>query len=1018
MADKTSSRPSFMRKLFRSGKSDQEKLKKANDSDSQVGRSVASPSTTSTLSTPNLKKSPNVESKDAITSHSQQSIAPLPPDDPPSAPEASPPRGSDTPADTTAIDPMPPIQPEQLWDQAYDDLKRDNPKLFDYYETIVSRELSDGSTDAEGNLANVGENIGVAINIVLSVKDAIGSALQPVPVAALAWTGLCVALNVLSNTITETAANRDGIIQVIRKMKWYSALSKLLLEESSSQDDHFTENSLGDVVSAENSVRAVSGDYGTRQTSMYLGGIFNLQLSAAENEIMQKLCVTDMRAEMDSLEHRKDHLLADSYKWILETQQYESFVDWHHSNTKRLLWIRGGPGKGKTMLLVGIIRELTAQQDTHFEAPRLSYFFCQDSDARLSTATSVLRGLIWMLVQQEKSLLCHLQTLFGNLGSKLFEDYNAFENLKVVFQNMLEAKALKKAYLVVDALDECKDAKPGRSELLNLISTISAKNSKVKWLVSSRDVPDIARNLKENNARTVIFLEAPSITDFLSRAVNAYTKVKMSDLAERFIGDIEEEFDTGENFAMAQGIRDALEKAAEALRLRADGTFLGRNLAAASLDGEIRIWDIESKVLLTLNTGDSELSAVAFSHDGRYIASGGINKVVQIWDIETSLLRKTLRGHSGSIITVAFSQDGQRLASGSNDRIVRIWNLEMGEVQQTSDYIGQEANAIAFSHDGHYLVSAGADKELMLWDVKTSTLHKTFKGHTESISLMVFSHDGHWLAGRSRDKVLIWNAVTGELLHILRATGAISLALSHDGRWLASALHREVLIWDLKTGELQQSIRSWLNDKLDMLESVAISFDGNLIALAVQWAVYIWDVELGFMLRTSFKGHTHLVNQIAFSSNERWLVTSSVDETVKIWDLESGVLQQTLKVGEVLNELSFGAQDSCLFTNTGSVILDMSLSNAPRDPTWFGCCLKPKADWVTWDGRNLLWLPSEYRSWWVAVRGSTIAISCGSNSGESSSKLLPAFGIDHISSPLKSLSESSLCDFQYSGPLQ
>jgi hypothetical protein len=425
---------------------------------------------------------------------------------------------------------------------------------------------------------------------------------------------------VFSNPITETTANRDGIIQVIRKMKWYSALLKLLLEESSTQDKHFTEirselademlnlykailkyvvksicayyrnqafealrklakaddwnESLGDVISAENSVRAMSGDYGTRQANMYLGGIFNLQLSAAQNEIMQKLCVTDMRAEMDSLERRKDHLLANSYNWILETQQYENFVDWHHSNRKRLLWIRGGPGKGKTMLLVGIIRELMAQQDTHFDTPRLSYFFCQDADTRLSTATSVLRGLIWMLLQQERSLLCHLDTLFGNLGSKLFEDPNAFDNLKAVLQNMLEDKALKRAYLVVDALDECKDAESGRCELLALISKISETNCKVKWLVSSRDVPDIARSLKENNVRTALSLEAPSIADSLKVAVNAYIKFKMSGLAERFIDDLEEECDTGENLVKVQGIRDAVEEAAEALRLRADGTFL------------------------------------------------------------------------------------------------------------------------------------------------------------------------------------------------------------------------------------------------------------------------------------------------------------------------------------------------------------------------------------------------------------------------------------------------------------
>jgi N-terminal domain of NWD NACHT-NTPase len=112
-----------------------------------------------------------------------------------------------------------PTPPEQLWDEAYDTLKHDEPKLFKLYESILSREL-DSSKDAKGNvieqnrekrrsqmdylldtglektakLINVEKNIGDTINIVLSVKEAVGSAIQAVPIAALAWTGVCVAL--------------------------------------------------------------------------------------------------------------------------------------------------------------------------------------------------------------------------------------------------------------------------------------------------------------------------------------------------------------------------------------------------------------------------------------------------------------------------------------------------------------------------------------------------------------------------------------------------------------------------------------------------------------------------------------------------------------------------------------------------------------------------------------------------------------------------------------------------------
>ena len=120
-------------------------------------------------------------------------------------------------------EPAIPTTPSQLWDQAYDDLKCDECKLVELYETIISREL-DSSKGAEGNIieqtdrmkrrsqmdhlfetgldktaeltkvGKVEKNIGDAINIVLSVKDAIGGALQAVPIAAVAWVGVCVAL--------------------------------------------------------------------------------------------------------------------------------------------------------------------------------------------------------------------------------------------------------------------------------------------------------------------------------------------------------------------------------------------------------------------------------------------------------------------------------------------------------------------------------------------------------------------------------------------------------------------------------------------------------------------------------------------------------------------------------------------------------------------------------------------------------------------------------------------------------
>lgn len=116
---------------------------------------------------------------------------------------------------------------EQLWNTAYDQLKQKEPKLVDAYETILSQPFRGDSLDhyplnqqnsiEQTNVskrrsqmdkliqsglartekeAKVKQSIGEVMQMVLSVKDVVSSAVQAMPQAALAWTGVCFALQV------------------------------------------------------------------------------------------------------------------------------------------------------------------------------------------------------------------------------------------------------------------------------------------------------------------------------------------------------------------------------------------------------------------------------------------------------------------------------------------------------------------------------------------------------------------------------------------------------------------------------------------------------------------------------------------------------------------------------------------------------------------------------------------------------------------------------------------------------
>lgn len=122
--------------------------------------------------------------------------------------------------------------------------------------------------------------------------------------------------------------------------------------------------------------------------------------------------------------------------------------------------------------------------------------------------------------------------MFKDLGSTLFKARTAFYNLKKILQSMLEDEVLETAYLVIDALDACRNKEPGLLQLLQLISEFSETHDKVKWLVSSRNIPEIEICLEEHKTKTRLSLELNA--ESVAGAVETYIDYKMLGLAERY----------------------------------------------------------------------------------------------------------------------------------------------------------------------------------------------------------------------------------------------------------------------------------------------------------------------------------------------------------------------------------------------------------------------------------------------------------------------------------------------------
>jgi len=178
------------------------------------------------------------------------------------------------------------------------------------------------------------------------------------------------------------------------------------------------------------------------------------------------------------------------------------------------------------MLLCGIINELNKSMS---KTDQLSYFFCQATDLRINNATAVLRGLLYLLVSRQSSLVSHIREKHDHAGKALFDDANAWVALSEIFTNILQDPSLNSTYFIIDALDECVI---DLLKLLDFIVLISSISSRVKWIVSSRNEAYIEQRLELNDSGIRLSLELKENTVQVSRAVDIYIDRCLSELPE------------------------------------------------------------------------------------------------------------------------------------------------------------------------------------------------------------------------------------------------------------------------------------------------------------------------------------------------------------------------------------------------------------------------------------------------------------------------------------------------------
>ncbi|KAH7330049.1 NACHT domain-containing protein, partial [Rhexocercosporidium sp. MPI-PUGE-AT-0058] len=631
-------------------------------------------------------------------------------------------------------------------------------------------------------------------------------------------------------------------------------------------------------------------------------------LDPQSQSCIQDLRITDPREDKKRIEDTKGGLLRDSYQWILE---HPDFQQWRDDTQSRLLWIKGDPGKGKTMLISGILDEMSPSTKLRDKEATtlLSYFFCQATDDRIDNASAALRGLIYLLIDQQPLLISHVRKKYDHAGKALFGDANAWVALSEIFTSILQDPSLKSIYLIIDALDECK---ANLDQLLDLISRTASISPRVKWIVSSRNEPNIEARLRLDHTQMRLSLELNE--EHVSRAVQVFIDFNVSKL--RLIEDDSE----------------LLEIVRGQIYAKANGTFLWAALVLKELE-PVESWD----VLDVLQDMPPELEPL---YDRM------LRQVEQLQRKDPEFCRLVL-----STITLAYRplhllevgalSDLPRQISSNLDKVVKVVN-KCGSFLTVRDnrtyFIHQSAKDFLLKNAFDRVFPSGkADVIYTMFSKSLEVMSKTLRRDIYGLRAPGFQIEMveppvpdplaavqysclYWvdhLLDCDKGHTII-DLIDGGSVHQFFRTSymfwleALSLIKSlPDGIVMIMKLENSIKFDESPNlHAFIQDARRFVVYNRSVIEqaplqsycsALVFSPEKSLVRVAFGKCIPDWILQKPKVqaywnaLLQTLEGHTDSVHSVAFSPDSKQVVSGSADQTVRLWDVATGAALQTLE---------------------------------------------------------------------------------------------------------------------------
>lgn len=292
-------------------------------------------------------------------------------------------------------------------------------------------------------------------------------------------------------------------------------------------------------------------------------------------------------------------------------------------------------------------------------------------------------------------------------------------------------------------------------------------------------------------------------------------------------------------------------------------------------------------------------------NDSGRMCSGAGDSTARIWDCNTQTPFKKLQGHSSWILCVSYSPCGTMIATGSMDNSVRLWDSATGEALG-GPLLGHYKWISSIAWEPLHLVDEGQkprlatgskDGTVKVWDSTRRICLYTMSGHTNAVSCVAWS-GSNIIYSASHDKTIrAWDVdAMGKCIQTLKshAHWVNHLSLSTDYVLRKGGFDHQSSRQTPKTVTAQE-LRKRAKEAYEKVAKVGGSISERLVTASDDFTMYFWEPLKSSKPVCRMTGHQKLVNHVAFSPDGRYIVSSSFDNSIKLWDGLTGKFLGTFR---------------------------------------------------------------------------------------------------------------------------